>query len=340
MIFLILAHLFAICLNKFKCLASKSHTALGSALESSAENWPNYVSNKVLVKYFPLLHTLLGCKVLNYKKNESICVEKKDFHSSFHDNWFVEWCSLRGDDKTVCDNIIIIMPGIYGSAKDLLYLLPSLLLKNVRVVVLPNFTYDGSDCRHLKMLVSYCKKVNENCKLHAIGISLGGNKLAQYLTSVGRDSKIESALLISVVLNAQETTDNLQKFKYKHTIDKYMTRKFNSLHRTNFECILDIVKNFIVPNHNHKSLQNYYAKASIHDKLNKIKVPAVFFIARDDMFVPNLYEDKFAQNAQFLQLIAPRHGGHAAFLYDDCENSFQNEIVAKYLNDHVFKKKV
>ena len=295
-------------------------------------NNDGYNPTKLLTRKFPLLHSMFAHKF--YKRIEYKFRVTQHSYKNLNNNnekeYVYQTLHFQKTNLKYANHLYIVLPGIYGNIDSLKYFLDNdeFNKKSCAVFVLLNSTFDCSDFSHLKLFISFCRTKFHNCRISAIGFSLGGTKLVNYLTYMGSRSLISNALLISVVLNARETHINLSKLKYQLTIDKYMTRNFNILHNSRYSCVLDIVNNFVLPKHGHKSLNEYFKKASVYTRFKKIKVPTTFLIARDDMFVPNLYDKQIKKN-KLLTLIAPNSGGHAAFVNNDGSN-YISEITSQF----------
>jgi uncharacterized protein len=80
-----------------------------------------------------------------------------------------------------------------------------------------------------------------------------------------------------------------------------------------------------------KGADDYYARSSAMHVLAAIRRPTLLLTAQDDPFVPfsTFSSDAIGQNPNF-QLVTPRHGGHCAFISQECGSGrfwAENQIV-------------
>ena len=128
--------------------------------------------------------------------------------------------------------------------------------------------------------------------------------LAACATALGRrenvlyDRRFLRALKRKVGVRARQapemyTTEHLAKIRTIYDFDDYYTARLFGF----------------------GTAANYYATQSSNQYLEKIRIPALVIIAKDDPLVPfSVYDHPAFETNPFLRLIAVEHGGHLGFI--------------------------
>ena len=165
-------------------------------------------------------------------------------------------------------------------------------------------------------------------RLHAVGISLGGNMLAKWLGERGEDARFVTAAasvgspldlvagghaigrgvnvlytrMFLATLKAK-ARDKAQRFGY--AIDADVLRRARDLY--------DFDNLFTAPVHGFRDTMDYWTRASAKPLLGNVRVPHLVLNARNDPFVPAESLPRPDQVAREVTLEQPDEGGHIGF---------------------------
>ena len=164
-----------------------------------------------------------------------------------------------------------------------------------------------------------------------VGFSMGGNMALKLAGEWGSDPPphIKAICAISPPIDLAECA--LRIAERRNRI--YETRFLNHLRRTltrkkalmtvpytleafeSIRTLIDFDNAYTAPAFGYRDAFDYYEHASSNRHLHGIRVPALVVHAHDDPFIPFKVFDHpaFRENPR-LQLLAPRFGGHVAFI--------------------------
>ena len=165
-------------------------------------------------------------------------------------------------------------------------------------------------------------------RLHAVGVSLGGNMLAKWLGERGDDAGFVAAaasvgspldlvagghaigrgfnLLYTKMFLATLKTkarDKAQRFGY--AIDADVLRRARNLY--------DFDNLFTAPVHGFRDTMDYWTRASAKPLLGNVRVPHLVLNARNDPFVPAESLPRAGDVSAAVTLEQPDEGGHIGF---------------------------
>lgn len=90
------------------------------------------------------------------------------------------------------------------------------------------------------------------------------------------------------------------------------------------------------------TVENYYKKATLHNKLHKIKVPTLCLSAADDPFQPlDAIPIKGAEKSSHVAIVVTAYGGHIAFLegiWPGNKDQYMPRIFGQYFSAALFDK--
>ncbi|MEZ8356883.1 hydrolase [Vibrio sp. 10N.222.47.A9] len=163
----------------------------------------------------------------------------------------------------------------------------------------------------------------------AVGISLGGNMLANYLAEYADDPLLSAATIVSAPFDLACCSSRIER-GFSKLYKKYLLNslKSNALKKIKLlqeklgitaETIKKIDKLYefderiTAPLHGFKNAQDYYAQCSALPKLNKIKLPTQIIHAKDDPFMTDDVIPKFVlpDNIDYRLF---QKGGHVGFI--------------------------
>jgi uncharacterized protein len=177
--------------------------------------------------------------------------------------------------------------------------------------------------RVIDLLVSE-KKLSD---LFLVGYSLGGNLVVKATAELGLRSKyvsgtcaISPALDLPVCIDAMERGFNrfyevffLASMKRKILKkNKLFPGKFDLSNLKNIKTLRAFDETYTAPDGGYKSGAHYYETASSKPLVKSITTPTLVITAQDDPLVP--YESFVGLKTDHFNVLAPKHGGHAAFL--------------------------
>jgi predicted alpha/beta-fold hydrolase len=167
--------------------------------------------------------------------------------------------------------------------------------------------------------------------LFIVGFSMGGNMALKLAGEWGSDHPTHVKAVCAVsppidlaecALRIAERRNRVYETRFLKHLRQTLTRKKKlvpvSYTLEAFESIrtlIDFDNAYTAPAFGYRDAFDYYAHASSNSHLHHIQVPTLVVHAQDDPFIPFKVFDHlaFRQNRN-LQLLAPRFGGHVAFL--------------------------
>lgn len=195
--------------------------------------------------------------------------------------------------------------------------------------------YHAGDSPDVHAALKWVCKVASPSSIHTVGLSLGGNILANWLADY-RESILsgEIPVVSGALLSSPHLLDKSVVFTEKALFGLYQyallyTMKKNVLRKTlqfpdhdNADLIRKVAKlrdydeYFTAPQNGFSSAQDYYERTSSIGKLNQIPVPSMYLYAMDDPIVPPSavpLEWKDHQNP-LLKLVFTKRGGHLGWI--------------------------
>ncbi len=147
----------------------------------------------------------------------------------------IDWANRQAARKC----ILLVLPGLTGSSKD--NYVTHLMDKGVKrgcTVVAMNYrgieldlttprTYCATNTEDLHLVVAHIRKAYPEHKIFAIGVSLGGIKLGQYLAKCYDDCLISNAMIVSAPMNVFYSCEELEKTQYFFTFNRHLTRSLS-----------------------------------------------------------------------------------------------------------------
>ncbi|EAT32449.1 AAEL010695-PA [Aedes aegypti] len=252
--------------------------------------------------------------------------------------------------ETDCDSespLIIILPGLTGEsqAEYIKCLVMAANRTGIRTVVFNNRglggielktprLYCASNSEDLSEVISHVKKLNPHVRIGATGISMGGLILGNYLANYSDEAKaiLTAAKIISVPWDVNKGSDSIEQPYLNSMLGRHLAgslcrtvRKYDILRNEEFDWDMDVVlqsktikefdSHFTSKHFGYKDVHSYYAQATLHNKLHKIKVPLLCLSAADDPFQPlDAIPIKAAEKSSHVAILITARGGHIGFL--------------------------
>ena len=191
--------------------------------------------------------------------------------------------------------------------------------------------YHGGLTDDLRAVVSELIKQDRLSRLFLVGYSLGGNlvlKLAgEYADDPPKEVLAVCAISPSIDLQAsaqlilkpsnwlyqQDFVRRLkQRLRVKHTLfpDQYDISGLSSV-----KTLREFDDHYTSRAHGFDGVDDYYYRASSIRVIDRIRIPTLIIHAEDDPFIPFApMLDPAVANNPYILLVAPKQGGHVAFL--------------------------
>ena len=166
-------------------------------------------------------------------------------------------------------------------------------------------TYCAANTEDLSEVIDHIKKLHPQSPLLALGVSLGGIILGNYLVAKREEArnKVVAAMLVSVAWDCFKGTESLEKWglnlmlnrhlanclvasakKAKQYFDdgRFNVKNFDSVFSS--RTVKQYDQSFTVPQFGYKNVDDYYRDACLVGNVKHIKVPVLAINADDDPF--------------------------------------------------------
>lgn len=189
--------------------------------------------------------------------------------------------------------------------------------------------YHSGETGDLRTVIELIQQRYPGKALHAVGVSLGGNVLLKYLGESGNDSRLASAVAISVPFDlavAAETLANGTARIYQRHLLASLQRAFYEKaslmdlgiripKKHEIDTLYDFDHRVTAPIHGFEGADDYYRRCSCRQFVSGIKTPTLLIHAHDDPFMtPDVIPGE-EELPDGVELDLQSHGGHVGFLY-------------------------
>ena len=115
---------------------------------------------------------------------------------------------------------------------------------------------------------------------------------------------------------------------------RIMPERFSSLRPGAARSIYEFDDKVTAPAFGFRDADDYYQQSSASRFLEHIRVPALIIQAKDDPFIPfEVFDDPVFVENPFLQLVAPEHGGHVAFLSRRSPRFWAQDLAVRFATE-------
>lgn len=268
--------------------------------------------------------------------------------------------------------IVLLLPGITGSSQSE-YMKVNVACDEARArCVVFNFrgrgglglksprTYCAANSDDLSEILDHLKLNYPDAPVVAVGISLGGIILGNYLTDQGEAAreKMLAAMLISVCFDTFEGTKSLETPGLNLLLNRHLaTTLVESIKEVkgHFEknkawdleqvfsskTVREFDSRFTSKMFGYKSVAEYYGACRLHSKVEAIKVPTLAINAEDDPFQPgDSIPTEGASKSSHLAILATKYGGHVGFMEGWMPNGYfySDRVFSQYIQAVVSNK--
>ena len=184
-----------------------------------------------------------------------------------------------------------------------------------------------------------------------VGYSLGGNVVLKLAGELGESGPefLHSVVGVSTPLDLAACVEALGKKANYLYQDRFVTRMRGRLEERRrlqpkafapifagtdvnaIRTVYDFDDRITAPHFGFGNAPNYYKTQSSQNFLEGIRVPALLLTAQDDPLVPfAVYGHRAIQGNPLIQLFAPAHGGHVAFLARQRPRFWADEAILEW----------
>ena len=191
--------------------------------------------------------------------------------------------------------------------------------------------YHSGETEDIRFVIARLRERYPNAPLGAIGFSLGGNALLKYLGEEGENTPLSAAVAVSVPYDLAAGDAHLAKSRigkfYVRLFVKSLTQKMEAKkHLLPETCDLEKARRaqtfrefddaITAPLHGFRDADDYYARSSSKNFIERIRVPTLLLHAEDDPFLPAdaIPRAQMQSNAHVTASVQ-QHGGHVGFIY-------------------------
>ncbi|WP_260259986.1 hydrolase [Vibrio intestinalis] len=189
--------------------------------------------------------------------------------------------------------------------------------------------YHSGEVKDARLFLEYLNQIFPQQKKVAVGISLGGNMLANYLAEYADEPLLDAASIVSAPLDLSACSERIEQGFSK----LYKAYLLNSLKRNalrkhhllkgeldlSYQSIKRVTRLYefddliTAPLHGFKDAEDYYQRCSGIHRLQEIRLPTQIIHAKDDPFMTDAVIPQFVlpDNIDYRLL---EQGGHVGFV--------------------------
>ncbi|XP_059481158.1 protein ABHD1 [Neocloeon triangulifer] len=255
----------------------------------------------------------------------------------------LDW--LDPDDCSLKVPLVLVLPGLTGNsqAEYIKSLMLAARAQGFRCVVLNNRglggvdlktprTYCASNCEDLAEVIDHLREADcaQNTPFIVVGISMGGLMLGNYLAAYGEEArkKIDAGMIISVPWDVFKATESIEQFGLNRLLNYHLaTSLVKTLERVKHHMPWDVEEalksttvrqfdsRFTCKQFGYTDVEEYYSAATLHTKLDRIRVPTLCLSAADDPFQPmDAIPVDAADKSEHVAILITARGGHIGFI--------------------------
>jgi predicted alpha/beta-fold hydrolase len=188
-------------------------------------------------------------------------------------------------------------------------------------------SYHSGDSADLQAVIDFIKTRYQQAPFAVIGFSLGGNLLLKWLGEQHSEANTTTAIAVSVPFKLKDAAERLEKSfsrVYQNHLMSSCKNKYQQKDNLfNIGLVEDIksVNTFFdfddkitAPLHGFSNAEDYYARSSSHQFLNKIEKPTLILHAEDDPFMWRTTPPQEKDISKNVTVELSKSGGHVGFV--------------------------
>lgn len=194
-------------------------------------------------------------------------------------------------------------------------------------------SYHSGETTDTEFVVRHLEASFPSAPLVLAGVSLGGNVLLKFLGEQGKhiSSRIKAAAAVSVPYDLEKSSryidegfSKIYQWNFLRSLRKKATAKLESfpelVSRTSLAgatTMFAFDDCFTAPVHGFRDAEDYYAKSSAINWLEKVSINTLLLSSVDDPFLPPQVLERvrdIASRNPCLEVDFPHHGGHVGFV--------------------------
>ncbi|XP_022101459.1 phospholipase ABHD3-like isoform X2 [Acanthaster planci] len=237
---------------------------------------------------------------------------------------------------------VLLLPGLTGSSQShyAVNMIKAAKKHGYRCVVFNNRGFGGAEIKtprtfcaanteDLEFVIKRIHSSHPDAPVIAVGVSIGGIILFNYLAKVGEDTPLVAAMTISVAWNTMLSTESLEKPVNFILFNRFLAKELTNVlarnvqmfeghvdidHAMQSQTIKEFDERFTSKMFGYETVDHYYKDASIHTKVHHIGIPTLCLSAGDDPFAPlETIPISDAKEQSNIAVVVTSHGGHVGF---------------------------
>lgn len=187
--------------------------------------------------------------------------------------------------------------------------------------------YHAGETGDLHRVLEHCRHRHPAAELYAVGYSLGGNILLNWLAQAAKPL-LTAAAAVSVPYRLEDGARRLEsglsrlyQARLVRGMKRSVARKGRRMAHPVDARLLAAARSFeqidnclTAPLHGFRDAQDYYTRCSARQYLGAIRTPTLLIHARDDPFMTPDTAPRPQELPAAVQLELSRHGGHCGFI--------------------------
>ena len=180
--------------------------------------------------------------------------------------------------------------------------------------------------------------------IFAVGFSLGGNILLNFLESAERDNRLVGAATVSAPIEPLEACCRLMASRnalYHRWLLKRMKQDVLSSTElsirerediTRAQSVFEFDDRWVAPRNGFRDARDYYAQTAGARRVPIITIPTLLLHARNDPWIPHQsYLDAEKSAAPQVEIVIARSGGHVGFHEQGHSETWHDRLIDKFL---------
>jgi uncharacterized protein len=190
--------------------------------------------------------------------------------------------------------------------------------------------YHSGETEDIAFVLAHLRREHPGRRVGAVGFSLGGNALLKYLGETGEQSLVDAAVAVSVPYDLGAgarllETSRMGRFYTSLFIKSLVLKAEAKAALLTDHCDLERVRSArtfyefddaaTAPLHGFASADDYYARSSSAQFVERIRRPTLLLHSEDDPFVPaTAIPLKARERNPLLTFVLTKKGGHVGFI--------------------------